>query len=260
MVLRHKKAQKAQNRMQLTQLLCDALLAVAYPQSCAICGGSVESRKFGVACEACWARTRIFDGTEILCWKCGSLHELDELTVSISMKEVRCRRCEMLEFSVARAVGPYEGALRESVLQLKRQPHVAPRLETLLLAAAKRAPLSLSTRIIPVPLHRKRQRSRGFNQAATIAEVLSKGLRLPLDEVSLVRVSAAEKYRAGLDAKGRRETVAGAFEVRHPRVVVGENILLVDDVFTTGATVSACSAALLGGGAQNVFVLTISRR
>jgi len=166
----------------------------------------------------------------------------------------------MQDFSAARAVGPYEDALRESVLQLKRQPHVAPQLEALLIAAAKREPLSLNTRIIPVPLHPKRQRSRGFNQAGVIADVVSKGLRLPLDEVSLVRVSSTEKYRAGLDAKGRRDTVAGAFEVRHPRLIENETILLVDDVFTIGATVSACAAALLAAGAQNVFVLTISRR
>ena len=82
---------------------------------------------------------------------------------------------------------------------------------------------------------------------------------MPLDEVSLVRVSSTEKYRAGLDAKGRRDTVTGAFEVRHPRLIANENVLLVDDVFTTGATVSACAAALLGAGAHNVFVLTISR-
>jgi ComF family protein len=149
--------------------------------------------------------------------------------------------------------------LRESVLQLKRQPHIAPHLEELLIAAAKREPLNQSTRIVPVPLHRSRLRSRGFNQAMVIAEVLSRGLRLPLDEVSLARVSWSEKYRAGLDAKGRRDTVAGAFEVRHPRLVANENILLVDDVFTTGATVSACAEALLAAGAKSVFVLTISR-
>jgi predicted amidophosphoribosyltransferase len=82
---------------------------------------------------------------------------------------------------------------------------------------------------------------------------------LPIDEVSLVRVSSTEKYRAGLDAKGRQDTVAGAFEVRHPRLVTNENILLVDDVFTTGATVSACAEALVTAGAKTVFVLTISR-
>jgi ComF family protein len=149
--------------------------------------------------------------------------------------------------------------LRESVLQLKRQPQLAPHLEALLITAAQREPLSLSTRIVPVPLHQKRQRSRGFNQAAVIAEVLSKGLRLPLDEVSVERVSLTEQYRAGLDAKGRRDTVADAFSVVHPKLIADENILLVDDVFTTGATVSACAAALLAAGAQNVFVLTISR-
>ena len=242
------------------QLFGDALLAVAYPQSCAICGESVERRRFGVACEACWARTRVFDGTEILCWKCGLLHDLNELPAPVSAEEVRCRRCEGQEFTAARAVGPYEGALRESVLQLKQQAHIAPQLEALLIAAAKREPLSLSTRIIPVPLHSRRLRSRGFNQAAIIGQVLSRGLALPLDEVSLVRVSSTEKYRAGMDAKGRRDTVAGAFEVRHPRLIANENVLLVDDVFTTGATVAACAAALLAAGAQNVFVLTISRR
>lgn len=243
--------------MFLTHLFYDALLAVAYPQSCAICGGSVESRKFGVACEVCWTRTRIFTGRERLCWKCGVF--LDDEALPIPAEEVRCGRCETQCFDVARAVGPYKGALRESVLELKRQPHVAPQLEALLSAVAKREPLSLSGRIVPVPLNPKRQRSRGFNQAAVIAEVLSKGLRLPLDEVSLVRVSSTEQYRAGLDAKGRRDTVAGAFEVRHPKLIANENVLLVDDVFTTGATVSACAAALDAAGAQNVFVLTISR-
>jgi predicted amidophosphoribosyltransferase len=92
-----------------------------------------------------------------------------------------------------------------------------------------------------------------------IAEALSRKLDLPLDEVSLVRVSSTEKYRAGLDAKGRRDTVSGAFSVRHPRLVANENILLVDDVFTTGATVSACADVLREGGAKNVFVLTIAR-
>jgi ComF family protein len=132
-------------------------------------------------------------------------------------------------------------------------------LQTLLINAAKREPLNSSTRIVPVPLHERRLRTRRFNQAVVMAEALSRELRLPLDEVSLVRISSTEKYRAGLDAKGRRDTVAGAFAVCHPRLVANENILLVDDVFTTGATVSACAEALRAAGARNVFVLTISR-
>jgi predicted amidophosphoribosyltransferase len=65
--------------------------------------------------------------------------------------------------------------------------------------------------------------------------------------------------RTGLDAKGRHDTVAGAFEVRHPRLVAGERILLVDDVFTTGATVSSCAETLLAAGARSVYVLTVAK-
>jgi ComF family protein len=180
--------------------------------------------------------------------------------VAIEFREqVRCLRCDSQPFTAARAVGFYEGALRETLLLLKRQPYLSAHVEELLVAAAMREPLNASTRILPVPLHPKRQRSRGFNQASVIAELLSKRLQLPLDEVSLVRVSATEKYRAGLDAKGRRDTVAGAFEVRHPRLVANEDILLVDDVFTTGATVSACAEALIEAGAKSVYVLTVAR-
>jgi ComF family protein len=239
-----------------TRLFYDALLTLSYPQTCAICCRSVEERKFGVACEKCWNATRILSGAETICWKCGLLS--DEV-LSVRLDEVRCRRCETQSFTAARAVGPYEGALRASVLELKRQPHLSQQLEMLLVEAAKREPLNLGTRIIPVPLHVRRVRSRGFNQASILAHALSRGLQLPIDEVSLVRVSSTEKYRAGLDAKGRQDTVAGAFEVRHPRLVTNENILLVDDVFTTGATVSACAEALVTAGAKTVFVLTISR-
>lgn len=239
-----------------TRLFYDALLTLSYPQSCAICGRSVEERRFGVACEACWDATRILNGTETICWKCGLLS--DEVSPA-RLDEVRCRSCDAQSFTAARAIGPYEGALRVSVLELKRQPHLSQQLETLLLAAAAREPLNHSSRIVPVPLHDRRLRSRGFNQASILAQALSRGLRLPLDEVSLTRVSSTEKYRAGLDAKGRQDTVAGAFEVRHPRLIANEDILLVDDVFTTGATVSACAEALCAAGAKTVFVLTLAR-
>lgn len=235
----------------------DALLTLAYPQVCAICDGSVEQRRFGVACGPCWNATKSFTGEETLCWKCG-VPAVAEVAPEFR-EEVRCRRCDEQSFTAARAVGLYEGALRESVLLLKRQPHLSQHLELLAVAAAKRDPLNSTSRIMPVPLHANRVRSRGFNQASIIAHVLSKSLHLPLDEVSLARVSGTEKYRAGMDAKGRQDTVAGAFEVRHPRLVENEDILLVDDVFTTGATVSACAEALLAAGAKSVFVFTIAR-
>ena len=232
--------------MNLTRIY-DAILTIVYPQVCVICGRSVEQRRFGVACEPCWKETRIFTDEERICLKCGA------------PDQERCGRCEELAFTAARAVGMYEGALRESVLLLKRQPYVPREVETLLRDVVKREPLSRSTRVIPVPLHPKRLKTRGFNQASIIGQTVSKALKLPLDEVSLVRVSTTEKYRAGMDTKGRRDTVAGAFRVAHPRLVAGESILLVDDVFTTGATISACGEVLMAAGAGNVFVLTVAR-
>jgi ComF family protein len=218
------------------ELIYDAVLTLAYPQICVICGRSVEQRRFGIACEACWIETQIFTDDKAICWE---------------------RVCESL--ACARSLGMYEGALRESVLLLKRQPFLPRHVEELLVAAVMREPLNSSTRVVPVPLHPKRLKTRGFNQASILARAVSKALKLPLDEVSLVRVSSTEKYRAGLDRKGRRDTVSGAFEVRHERLIAGENILLVDDVFTTGATVSACAEALIAARAANVFVLTVAR-
>lgn len=243
-------------RQNLSQLY-DSTLALLYPQACAVCGASVEARADGVACDRCWRATRIFSGSETLCWKCGA-------TTRGSVPEekralVRCRRCDEAAFDAARACGVYEKALRASVLSLKREPYVAPRLAGLLCAAQRLAPLKDATLIIPVPLHPERERERGFNQAVLLGRALSKLSGLALDEWSLVRATHTERHRAGMDARSRRESVEEAFEVERPRLVKDESILLVDDVFTTGATVSSCAKALKLSGAREVFVLTVAR-
>ncbi|HWS56694.1 MAG TPA: phosphoribosyltransferase family protein, partial [Pyrinomonadaceae bacterium] len=125
--------------------------------------------------------------------------------------------------------------------------------------ARRRAPLDAATVVVPVPLHPERERGRGFNQAALLARALARRAGLPLDEWSLTRVAHTERHRAGMDRRARRETVEGAFRVVRPRLVAGRSVLLVDDVFTTGATASACAAALKAAGAAEVFVLTVAR-
>jgi ComF family protein len=108
-------------------------------------------------------------------------------------------------------------------------------------------------------LHAERELQRGFNQALLMAHAITSQLGIMIDENSVVRLKAANKYRAGLDAKGRLDTVVNAFEVRRPTLVRGETILLVDDVFTTGATASSCAEAILKAGAAAVYVLTPAR-
>jgi ComF family protein len=236
--------------------LCyDSLLAVVYPRACAVCGGSLESRGLGAACARCWQQTKIFS-TETLCWKCG---QPSIGTVADDKREaVRCHRCDDANFTAARACGVYEGALRASVLLLKREPHFCQKLRDELLKKQQRSPLNRATQIMPVPLHAEREKDRGFNQALLIARELSRATSLPLNAKSLVRVRNIKRNRAGMDAKGRKDTVTDAFRVIHPLLIRGERVLLVDDVFTTGATASSCAGALLEAGAAEVFVLTIA--
>jgi ComF family protein len=235
----------------------DSLLAIVYPQTCRVCGAGVEARALGVSCESCWRQTRIFTGHELLCWKCGlpSHGSVPE----DRREDVRCRRCTELEFTAARAVGIYEGALRAAVMAIKRQPDICMRVSDLLAAAATRYPLNQATRIVPVPLHQQREKARGFNQAVLLAEKLSRAVQLPLDSVSVVRTTHTERHRAGMDTVDRRKTVENAFNVKRPALIRGERVLLVDDVFTTGATVSSCAKALYEAGANEVFVLTLAR-
>ena len=241
----------------LTSHLYDAGLALVYPQACAVCDASVESRHDGVACASCWSATRLFDENDTLCWKCGVF---TAAAVSEDKRmAIRCGECDDYAFSAARACGFYEGALRASVLELQRQAHIALRLTDLMLTAQQRAPINSANLIIPVPLHAERERERGFNQASLLARALARLSRLPLDEHSVVRRIHTERHRAGMDARARRDSVANAFAIRHPKLVAGQRVLLVDDVFTTGATVSACAAALKAAGAEEVFVLTVAR-
>lgn len=235
----------------------DSVLALMYPQGCAVCGAVVESRRDGVACAACWDSTRRFHEADQLCWKCGAL-SVAMMAIG-NIQSLRCGRCETDHFTVARAAGLYEAALRASVLALKRDPHVSHRLLQELAGACGRAPIDNAELIIPVPLHPARERERGHNQASVLARALARVTKLQIDEHTLVRHAHTEKHRAGMDSRARHDSVARAFGVRRPELISGRRILLIDDVFTTGATVSECAKVLKAAGAAEVFVLTIAR-
>jgi len=235
----------------------DSVLALIYPQTCGVCGGSVDSRHDGVACSRCWDATRIFDENDTLCWKCGALSTA--AVAEEKRQSVRCGRCDADSFTGARACGLYEGALRASILALKREPKVARRLLETLRQTQQRSPLAEADLIVPVPLHASREGERGFNQAIVLARELARATKLPIDEHSLVRRVHTERHRAGMDARARRDSVEGAFEVRRPEPITGRRVLLIDDVFTTGATVSECAAVLKSAGGTDVYVLTIAR-
>lgn len=232
----------------------DPLLTLAYPQNCHICENSVECSADGVACHTCWAKTKIFSGKETLCSKCGAF-----LRAKSANFQTFCHRCDDHFYDSAFAVGVYENALAASVLHLKREPIVAGRLREIFLSRYRKSNLDDVTLIIPVPLAKKRHLERGFNQAVVISKILAKQTRTKIDEHSLTREIHTPMHRAGMDAKARAMSVKDAFQVTRSSFVKGEKILLIDDVFTSGATVSGCAKVLKEHGAKTVCVYTLAR-
>lgn len=232
----------------------DPLLAVVYPQTCRVCDGSVERLSDGAACFDCWNQTFIYGGGETLCAKCGRF-----LRAQPSDFQTFCRRCDELSYDAARAVGTYEKALAASIIYLKREPYIPARLRKLFLRCFDASDFLDATRIIPVPLSKKRLLERGYNQAAVLAEILSNELNLPIDERSLIRNIHTPMHRVAMDNKARESSVKDVFTVANPNSVGGEIVLLIDDVYTSGATVSACAKVLKQGGAEKVYVLTVAR-
>ncbi len=232
----------------------DPLLTLFYPQICQNCENSVENLSDGAACGECWKKTRVFSGVETLCAKCGAyLHDKS------SNFQTFCHRCDEHFYDAAIAVGIYEKALSASVLSLKREPFVAEKLQKILLSRFQNSDFQSVSLVIPVPLSKKRFIERGFNQAQVLAKILADKTKIKLDEQSLVRKVHTQAHRAGMDGKARASSVENAFEVKRPALIKDKIILLIDDVFTSGATVSNCAKALKKNGAEKVFVLTVAR-
>ena len=235
-------------------VLRDSILSLVYPQECRVCSCIIESANDGSACSKCWAATRIFDGTQMLCEKCGAFFGDKKASVA-----VRCHKCDDHDYDQAVAAAIYEKAISASVISLKSSPVIGRRLNNILLAAFERSGLSNTDLIIPVPLSRQRAIERGFNQAEVIGRVIASATGSKLDAHSLIRTGHSPIHRVAMDAKARELTVRNTFEVRRPKLVAGRRIVLVDDVFTSGATTSHCAKALKKSGAAEVNVFTLAR-
>jgi ComF family protein len=172
-------------------------------------------------------------------------------------------------FVRAVAYGPYDGRMKEAIHALKynRLHSAAGGLGRMLAEAiaqlAADAPGEML--VVPVPLHRSKYAERGFNQARSLAAAALGALRkthpewrLTLASATLMRLRATES-QAGLNPRQRRMNVRGAFTVSDPAAVARKNVLLIDDIFTTGATARAAAKSLMEAGADSVWVATLAR-
>lgn len=243
-----------------------SLLALILPASCAVCSGELTDSLSGGICGSCWRALDPWRGS--ICSRCG-LPLASRLTVADSLCG-ECRR-DRPHFDFARSYGIYAGKLRSAVLEMKfhRRERLGVRLGRLLLppwlALESTHGFPGSWLILPIPLHYSRERERGYNQAALLARGLDRALRedtgprrFRLDAHALARQRSTPP-QSGLSVQARRDNVRGVFKVIAPKRVPGRNIILVDDVMTTGATASACAAELKRCGAQRVAVLTLAR-
>ena len=232
----------------------DSILTTIYPQQCFACRGLVESQSSGDACDRCWEETKVFDGSESLCQKCGAVQDRN-----IASEIASCPNCHDAYYDSAIAAGVYEKAIAASVVNLKTSPHLSCRVEKLIDRLAEKIATETPSVIIPVPLSRSRRYERGYNQAEIIANAISARTELPVVKACLVRSKQTPMHRIAMDKRARELTVEKAFEARTPRLIEGKDVYLVDDVFTSGATASACARVLKKNGARKVIVVTLAR-
>lgn len=225
--------------------LRNRLLSLIVPPLCAACR---EPELSGAAlCTDCRARLVVLPDPR--CLRCGA---------PTSSRSPACRECRRRRLCFDRAWSPfaYEGIARRAVAALKLQGALAV---SRLMAAelASRAPLGLLRgTLVPVPAHRRRRRRHGFNQARAIAAALAREAGLPM--VDGLERSGATPPQVGLERRARLLNARDSVRVRAGSVVPARAVL-VDDVYTTGATLDACARALSAAGAAEVVAVTFAR-
>jgi ComF family protein len=247
-------------------VLAESLFATLFPADCRICGEPLIRISRLPVCQVCLESMHPIEGG--LCSVCG-----ERLVSPHAFRgehgEPRCGLCQRLEPSFARAAayGSYESGLRDLIHMLKYQQvrpaaNVLGRMLAEVIGGFEPSWGDAHLVMIPVPLFAAKLRQRGFNQAELIAraalKLLASGERYTLQKDVLER-SRDTQSQTGLSPHQRRQNLRGAFRVKDRDKISGREVLLVDDVFTTGATASECARVLRRAGAARVWVATVAR-
>jgi ComF family protein len=237
-----------------------------FPSDCRICGAPLIKISRLPVCRECIDIMHSIAGQ--VCARCGE-RLVSPYAVAGPEGEPRCGLCRRIEPAYARAVayGSYEGGLRELIHLLKYggvrpAANVLGRMLAEIITEIEPHFTADDVLVVPVPLHRTKFRKRGFNQAELIVRAALK-LNSSRGRLNLC-TGAFERKREtpsqiGLTSHQRRENLRGAFAVTKPESVKGREVLVVDDVYTTGATVSECAKVLRRAGATKVWVATVAR-
>lgn len=232
-----------------------ALLDLVYPPSCLVCRKAVAEH--GALCAACWSDIAFIERP--FCERLGTPFECDLGHPGLISPEAAANPPV---FQRARAVARYDSDKARSLahrLKYHDRLELAPAMGRWM-ARAGADILADADLLVPIPLHRMRLAARRFNQSAELARVVSRECGAPVETQTLLRVKATAP-QVGLSRAQRSVNLSGAFRVDPERAALleGRNVVLVDDVLTTGATANAAARALLKSGAAQVDLLIFAR-
>lgn len=222
----------------------EVVLDFFFPRRCVGCG---QIGSF--ICPNCWRTLPKL--VPPFCPKCGKPQPSGLLCASCWRKPSK--------IDSIRSTSPFEGVMRQAIHELKYHnlKAISVTLAQLLVSYLETNSLSVEV-VVPVPLHPKRLRERGYNQSSLLARELSKQSGLPLVEDCLYRFKNSPPQAETNTAEERWKNVAGAFECHNDKLR-GKRVLLIDDVCTSGATLEACAEVLKDGGVAMVWGLTLAR-
>jgi competence protein ComFC len=228
---------------------------LVFPSRCRVCQELLDERGERVVCRDCLKNMR--PCRESFCLCCGRFF-FGEASPHLCLDCLTTRPL----YTRHRSGAPYEGVLRELIVLMKYRGYRVlgkdlARFALEALGQEESLWRGLEA-VIPVPLHPRKRKTRGFNQVEIIARELGRAKGLPLRGEVLRRVRNIPA-QTSLDAAARKRNVAAAFAVRRPDVLRGQRVLLVDDVYTTGATIRECCRTLLRAGVREVRALTLAR-
>ena len=254
-------------------VVAQGLFAALFPSDCRLCGSPLENISRLPVCSSCLLAMKPISVET--CDLCGDSVGLTQNRGAPLLADVaengNSRACECLacqeqkpQFAKAVAYGTYDAGLRDLVHLLKydRVEPAAGRLGVMLCEAIGK--LNLGTEpflVVPVPLHGSRRHERGFNQAEMIARQALKSAHFNNLELGagILERTRQTTSQIGLTRPQRAENLRGAFRVKHLNRVKDRDVLLVDDVMTTGTTASECARVLRKAGAKSVLVATVAR-
>jgi len=231
------------------------LLDILYPRHCFACDKSLHEEENTYICENCLNKIKV---TEVRrCARCGF-----ELGPGIASSGKGCPECKntSLRFENSFFVSDNKGPLKNLIHQFKYHKHVCliKPLGGLLTGLLQQGIMPEIDVVVPVPLHWKKKQERGFNQSELIAKKICRKLSLPISVNNLRRVKNTLS-QTRLSRLQRQKNVNGAFKVKNPDMFFEKNVLLVDDVLTTGITASECARNLKNAGAKEVYLLALAR-